>query len=164
MMLRAPFNAPPVEIARLEQRYDSVAWSERPNTALLTELDFNRHWTRTYILNLDDPQQKPRLLWDFSMDEHYKDPGSPVERRLPNGVSVICMDGDSIYLNGAGSSPDGDRPFLDRLRVDTLQSERLFRSDKTSSRSLGPAPERSSHGTSPTRIRLISSRAPLAAP
>ena len=132
MMLRAPFNAPPIEIARLEQRYDRIAWSERPNTALLTEVDFNRHWTRTFILNVDNSRQKPRLLWDLSMDEHYKDPGSPVQRQLPNGVSVIRTDGESIYLRGDGSSPDGDRPFLDRLHLDTLQSERLYRSDKTS--------------------------------
>ncbi len=41
------------------------------------------------------------------------------------------MDGDSIYLAGTGSSPDGDRPFFDRLNLATLKSERLFRSDKT---------------------------------
>ncbi len=36
--------------------------------------------------------------------------------------------GDFIYLTGAGSSPEGDRPFLDRLNLKTLQSERLFQS------------------------------------
>jgi dipeptidyl aminopeptidase/acylaminoacyl peptidase len=132
MMLRAPFDAPPVEIARLEQRYDSIAWGERPDIALLTEVDFNRHWTKTHILNVDDPKQKPRLLWDLSMDEHYKDPGSPVMRQLANGVSVLRMDGDSMFTSGDGSSPDGDRPFLDRLHLDTLKSERLFRSDESS--------------------------------
>ena len=42
------------------------------------------------------------------------------------------LDGDAMYLNGTGSSPDGDRPFLDRLDLKTLKSERLFRSDKNS--------------------------------
>ena len=36
--------------------------------------------------------------------------------------------GDYIYLTGPGSSPEGDRPFLDRLNLKTLQTERLFRS------------------------------------
>ena len=36
----------------------------------------------------------------------------------------------SIFLRGGGSSPDGDRPFLDRLDLKTLKSERLFRSGK----------------------------------
>jgi len=55
-----------------------------------------------------------------------------VRRQLANGVWVVRHDGDSIYLTGAGASPDGDRPFLDRLDLKTLKSERLFRSDKTS--------------------------------
>jgi dipeptidyl aminopeptidase/acylaminoacyl peptidase len=45
---------------------------------------------------------------------------------------VSRQDGDSIYLAGAGASPDGNRPFLDRLNLNTLKFERLFRSDRTS--------------------------------
>jgi dipeptidyl aminopeptidase/acylaminoacyl peptidase len=62
----------------------------------------------------------------------YKDPGTPVRHQLANGSWVVRQDGDSIYLAGAGASPDGDRPFLDRLNLNTLKSERLFRCDKTS--------------------------------
>ena len=132
MLLKAPFNAPAVEITRTELRYAGFAWSEQPGVALLNEYDTNRHWRRTFIFNVDDLQQKPRLLWDLSQDERYKNPGSPVRRRLPNGVSVVRHDGDVIYLTGAGASPDGDRPFLDRLNLSTLKSDRLFRSDKDS--------------------------------
>ena len=35
-------------------------------------------------------------------------------------------DGRSLYLAGAGSSPQGDHPFLDRLDLRTLQTQRLF--------------------------------------
>ncbi len=132
MLLKAPFDASAVEIARTEQRYAGFNWSEQPTVALLTEYDNNRHWLKTFILNVDDLQAKPRLLWDLSSDENYKDPGHPVLRQLANGASVIRQEGDSIYLSGVGSSPDGDRPFLDRLNVGTLKYERLFRSDKTS--------------------------------
>ena len=41
----------------------------------------------------------------------------------------ILENGDFIYLEGAGASPQGDRPFLDRYNVKTHQSERLFRSE-----------------------------------
>jgi dipeptidyl aminopeptidase/acylaminoacyl peptidase len=98
----------------------------------LTEYDRNRHWRRTFVVNLDDLQQKPSLLWDLSTDERYKNPGFPVRRQLSNGSWVVRQEGDSIYLAGAGASPDGDRPFLDRLDLKTLKSQRLFRSDKTS--------------------------------
>ena len=131
MLLKAPFNSPAVEITRTEQRYVSFSWSEQPSVALLNEYDNNRHWKRGFVIDVDEPQPKPRLLWDLSTDERYANPGSPVARQLANGSRVVRHDGDSIYLAGAGSSPDGDRPFLDRLDLKTLKSERLFRSETT---------------------------------
>jgi dipeptidyl aminopeptidase/acylaminoacyl peptidase len=131
MLLKSPFDSPAVEITRTEQRYTGFAWSEQPSVALLAEYDNNRHWRKAFVLNVDDLQQKPRLLWDLSTDEKYKNPGTTVKRQLPNGSWVVRQDGDSVYLAGVGSSPDGDRPFLDRLDLKTLKSERLFRSEKT---------------------------------
>ena len=130
MMQKAPFTTPAVEIIRTEHRFQSIAWTERANTSLLTEYDNNRHWTRTFVINVDDVQQKPRLLWNQSSEEKYANPGSPVTRRLSNGVRVIRLEGDAIYLSGIGASLDGDRPFLDKLNLATLNTERLFRSEK----------------------------------
>jgi len=130
MMLKAPFNTAAIEIARTEQRFAGYSWSERASVALLSEYDNNRHWVRSFIVDVDTPQQKPRLLWDMSTDEKYAHPGSPVRRQLPNGFSVVRLDGDAIYLSGNGASPEGDRPFLDKLDLKTLKSERLFRSDR----------------------------------
>lgn len=132
LLLKAPFNSPAVEIARTEQRYQGIAWSEKADIALMHEYDHNRHWMRTFVVNVDDQQQKPRLLWDRSTEEKYANPGNPLYRQLLNGSRVVRMDGDSIYLSGNGSSPDGDRPFLDRLDLKTQKSERLFRSDRDS--------------------------------
>jgi dipeptidyl aminopeptidase/acylaminoacyl peptidase len=131
LLAKAPFQAPSVEIARTAQRYAGLAWSEQASVALLTEYDNNRHWRRSFTINVDDPQSKPRLIWDLSTDENYGNPGFPVMRQLANGHWVVRQDGDSIYLKGDGASPDGDRPFLDRLNLKTLESDRLFRSDKT---------------------------------
>jgi dipeptidyl aminopeptidase/acylaminoacyl peptidase len=50
----------------------------------------------------------------------------------PGGVGeagTILQSGDFIYLIGAGSSPQGDRPFLDRFNLKTLASDRLFQSE-----------------------------------
>src|SRR5262249_52078766 len=92
--------------------------------------DENKHWQRTFVIDVDTTGTKPMLLWDLSSDEHYKDPGSPVYRVLPNGEWVVRQDGGAIFLAGDGSSTEGDRPFLDRLDVKTRKSDRLFRSDK----------------------------------
>jgi dipeptidyl aminopeptidase/acylaminoacyl peptidase len=131
MLQRAPFDGKPQEIARTQQRFVGFSWTADPRIAFITDIDQNRHWRHTAIIDIDNPKQKPRVLWDLSSDEHYKNPGSFVYRALPNGVYVVRQDGDAIYLRGQGASSKGDRPFLDRLNLKTLASERLFRSEAT---------------------------------
>ena len=45
----------------------------------------------------------------------------------PDGVRTILQDGDSIYLVGRGASPEGSRPFLDKMNLKTAEKTRLFR-------------------------------------
>jgi dipeptidyl aminopeptidase/acylaminoacyl peptidase len=132
MVARAPFTAPPLELLKTEQRYGGFTWGERPSFALLGDHDENKHWEKTWIVDVDAAGgAKKTLLWDMSTDEHYKDPGNPVTKVLPNGSWVIRQEGDAIFLSGDGASPDGDRPFLDRYDVAKKTTDRLFRSDKT---------------------------------
>ena len=128
MMQSLPFSGEAKEIARTEQRFTGFDWSERRGTALMHEYDENKHWQRTFVANVDTGA-KPEVLFDMSSDEHYKDPGEPVYRVLPNGEWVVRQDGNAIFLRGDGATPDGDRPFLDKLDVTTKKSERLFHSD-----------------------------------
>jgi dipeptidyl aminopeptidase/acylaminoacyl peptidase len=129
LMQKAPFTAPPVEIARTAQRFAGFNWSADPKLAFLNEYDANRHWRHTAIVDVGAPKEKPRVLWDLSSDERYRNPGNFVFRQLPNGSYVVRQDGDAVFLKGQGASTSGDRPFLDRLDLKTLKSERLFRSD-----------------------------------
>ena len=131
MVLTPPFTGAPAELARTEQRFAGYDWSEQRGVALLNEFDENKHWQKTFVVNVDDPKVKPSILWDMSSDERYKDPGSPVYKVLPNGQWVVKKDGDTIFLRGQGSSTEGDRPFLDRLDLKTRKTDRLFRSEKT---------------------------------
>ncbi|MFT0174862.1 alpha/beta hydrolase family protein [Paraburkholderia mimosarum] len=132
MTFKAPFNEPPREVLRLAQRYGGIRWTAQSDLALLTEYDINREWWSTHLINFDARDPAPRVLWDMSSREKYAAPGRPVMRTMPNGFPVIRQDDDSIFLAGTGASPDGDRPFLDRLDLATLKTQRLFRSDKSS--------------------------------
>jgi dipeptidyl aminopeptidase/acylaminoacyl peptidase len=42
------------------------------------------------------------------------------------------MQSNFIFLVGAGASPDGERPFLDRLDINTMESKRIFQGDAKS--------------------------------
>ena len=130
VMQSAPFTSNPIEIARTEQRFEGIDWSERRGVGLLQEYDDNRHWRRTFLIDAEHPETKPRAIWDLSSDETYEDPGQPVYRMMPNGEWAVRQKGDTIFLSGQGASPAGDRPFLDAFDLRTGKSRRLFRSGK----------------------------------
>jgi dipeptidyl aminopeptidase/acylaminoacyl peptidase len=125
LTLAAPFTAAPAELARVEHRFAGLAW-DQDGVALLRDYDRDRRWSRTYLLAADEPGRPTKLLWDRSVQDRYHDPGMPLLRTLPNGQRVLWQHDSSIFLVGAGASPEGDRPFLDRFDPSTLQSERLF--------------------------------------
>ncbi|MHC4991729.1 MAG: S9 family peptidase [Planctomycetota bacterium] len=127
MMLDAPFAGSPVEIARTEHRYRGMTWVERSSMALLNEYDRDRRWTRTWLVDVGNDDAEPRLVWDRSIRDRYGDPGRPVMRMNRAGRSVAMLDGGHLYLNGRGASPEGDRPFLDKLDLVSLESTRVWR-------------------------------------
>ena len=129
LMLKAPFTEAPGEIIKTEQRFAGAQWGEKGGLLLISDYERDRRWLKTVILDADKPSEPPKPLWSRSIQDRYGDPGTPLTRVLPNGERAILLVGDSIYLVGAGASPEGDRPFLDRLNLQTKKAERLFRSD-----------------------------------
>ncbi|MGV3723707.1 MAG: alpha/beta hydrolase family protein, partial [Actinomycetota bacterium] len=127
-LLKAPFTAQAVELARTQHRYSGLSWVGTGGEALLSEFDRDRRWRRTFLISVQQPGAAGRLIWDRSVQDLYSDPGVPLLRTLPNGQRVAFRDGDSIFLAGTGASPQGDRPFLDRFNLATLKAERLFQS------------------------------------
>ncbi|HEX6043299.1 MAG TPA: prolyl oligopeptidase family serine peptidase [Pyrinomonadaceae bacterium] len=128
LLLKAPFTSQPAELFKTEHRFSVVGFGEKGGLIYFSDFDRDRRWQRTFVFYADKPDVPPRLLWGRNQQDRYNDPGTPVTRVVA-GQRVILQNGDFIYLNGTGSSPEGDRPFLDRLNLQTLKTERLFRSD-----------------------------------
>ncbi len=127
MRLAAPFTGEPERVFDVQQRCLGWLDLDEPHRVLLTEHDRDRRWLTTWICDLAAPEQR-RILFDHSMDDAYADPGSPLMATGPDGRRTVLQDGAAIYLRGDGSTPEGDRPFLDRLDLATTQKERLFTS------------------------------------
>ena len=127
MTSTAPFTDQ-TEVVRLAKRYAGVQW-DRQGTGVLDEYDRERRWIKTWIVDAAKPGVAPRLLFDRSAEDRYADPGSPLVRTTPSGDVAIQRNGDWIYLTSAGASPQGDRPFLDRLNLVTKKIERIWRAD-----------------------------------
>jgi dipeptidyl aminopeptidase/acylaminoacyl peptidase len=130
----------------LEQRFRSADWIDDGATALVTEWQRDRRWLRTFVAKLADRSGGRRTLWDRSENDIYAAPGVPQHHLLATNRAAVQSDGTAIWLTGDGSSPAGDRPFLDRLDLATLRTERLFRADRDSFERVervGPAGQRS---------------------
>lgn len=120
----------PAEIARTEWRSGGVIFSARDGLVLVTEADRQTRRIRTWIVDTGRPGAQPRLLWDRDSEDSYGDPGRPATAPTRTGEPALLQssDGNFIYLLGDGASPQGDRPFLDRLDLRDLRTTRLFQS------------------------------------
>jgi dipeptidyl aminopeptidase/acylaminoacyl peptidase len=128
-VLTKPIGAAATELLRTKQRFAGLQWIEGGNSALVSEVDQDKHRVVVRLIDVDKPANG-RVVWDRNYDDRYGDPGSPIYRTLPTGARVIREQQGAIFLAGAGATPGGNRPFLDRLELDSLKTERLFRSKK----------------------------------
>jgi len=128
LTLQAPFARSPHEAFKTEQRFQGIQFAGKGGLAILSDFERQKRWVRTMLIDLDHPAE-PRVLWARNNQDRYKDPGNFVLKSMPNGSRVLIQDSDNIFLEGPGSSPEGDRPFLDRYNLSTGKTDRLFRCD-----------------------------------
>jgi len=131
MWTKAPFKDAPAELLRTEQRFSGITWGEKTDFAIIRDFDRNTQMNRTWFFDPAKPTDL-HLVWTLNARDAYKNPGNPVMHELANGKSAILQNGDSIYLTGVGASDQGDRPFLDRLDIKSLKTERIFHCDENS--------------------------------
>ena len=121
------FDGEPREWLRVAQRFRGIDWLATANRAWITDYDRKRRWQRTLEFALEGETTKPRVIFDRSSQDRYGDPGRLVTTPNAAGFSEVLVHEGSVYLSGRGASPEGDRPFLDRLSLETLETERLWR-------------------------------------
>jgi dipeptidyl aminopeptidase/acylaminoacyl peptidase len=127
LMLPAPFTGEPAVLATLGLRFADVTWGD-DDLAMVTDFWWKTRQVRTWIVQPGNPSAAPRLLFDRSFEDRYSDPGNPVTRPNAAGRDVLLMadGGAALFMIGDGASPEGDRPFLDKLTLASGETERLF--------------------------------------
>jgi dipeptidyl aminopeptidase/acylaminoacyl peptidase len=143
MWINEPFAGEPVELARTEKRFAGIAFGERGDFSILRDFDRDtlrgRAWffnpsptpEKEWTFHADKPNEKT-LVWDLSTQDRYHHPGTPVLWPLSNGHSAVLQQSNFIFLMGAGASPDGERPFLDRLDINSMELKRIFQGEPKS--------------------------------
>jgi dipeptidyl aminopeptidase/acylaminoacyl peptidase len=129
LMLPAPFTGDPVSLLTFGLRASRVVWGDATR-AFASEGWVKTRRSRWWQFDPSRPGAAPRLVFERSTEDRYGNPGDFVTRRGEFGRSVLrfTADGQGLYLQGEGASPEGNRPFLDRLDLATLQTERLWQS------------------------------------
>jgi hypothetical protein len=124
----APFAGKPAVLARLGKRVEAVYWG-RGDTAIVVESWWKDRSTKRWRVAPDGEGVAPALLFSGSYEDRYADPGVPVTYTDEHGHERLLMDGTRYYLLGDGASPEGDRPFVDRVDLADGKATRQFRSE-----------------------------------
>ncbi len=127
--LSEPFTGEPVKLVDVPLRFTSVQWGS-DDLALVQSRRWKDRKSQTWRIRPGKPAAQAQLVFDRSSEDRYGDPGRPVMHSNAAGedVLLIALDGHTLVLIGEGASPEGARPFVDRLDVDANKSTRLFRS------------------------------------
>ena len=123
--LSSPFGGSPKAVARTEHRFSGASFFD-DGTALVTDFDRERRWTRTVKLDFTKPTDAPLVVFDRSIQDRYNDPGTPLLKPLPNGQRVLHTLEKGLLVSGAGATPKGDFPYLGVIDLDQKKTTRLF--------------------------------------
>jgi dipeptidyl aminopeptidase/acylaminoacyl peptidase len=112
--LAAPFNTEPTKLWESEFRFRQVRWGNE-NLALVTERWYDDRRKLVWQINPSEPTNKPKLIFDRSLEDHYNDPGGPCLTPGPYHWQLLHFtpDNSGIYYAGKGASDAGVHPFLD---------------------------------------------------
>ncbi len=124
--LEAPFQAGPRDIGKTPERFEALSWLGQEGLALVSDFSWKKQWRTAFLMDFSHPETPPRKVFDLSARDQYNDPGRPVMVVTPAGERIALQDKDWIYLAGSGASPEGDRPFLDKMNLKTMAKTRLF--------------------------------------
>jgi len=117
MVQKAPFRGKPTEWVQTKDRFAGISFCEGGDVAVLTEFSRKERTARSWRVSPRALTQKPALLFERSSQDAYSDPGRPMMKASARGQAVLRQLGDAVLMSGRGSSPKGDRPFLDLWHV-----------------------------------------------
>ena len=117
MMQAAPFDAPPVELARTERRYAATFWGD-DGFAMVVDRQWRTRTEGRYAVAPAHPGAA-RLLATRNYQDQYGDPGRPILEPNAAGRPVMRFTADrqAVLASGEGASAAGAFPFLARMPV-----------------------------------------------
>ena len=124
----APFIGEPSSMFTTKYRFAGVVWGDA-NRAFAYDYWWNNRMLRTTLIDPSSPTKAPILLNERNYQDRYNDPGNIVMHKNQYRKEVAQFVGSKVFLNGAGYSPEGVKPFIDELDLKTKKTKRLWQAD-----------------------------------
>ena len=128
--LEAPFNGEGKSLIKTQNRYRYIIWG-REDLALAYDRWWKNRNTKTYLFDPSNPDKDPEIIFDRNYQDRYNDPGRFVTEENDLGRNVLAMKGDHAYLTGPGYTKEGQFPFVDKMNLETKQTQRVYESEYT---------------------------------
>ncbi|MBP7821327.1 MAG: S9 family peptidase [Saprospiraceae bacterium] len=129
--LESPFDETiqPKSVFKTRLRFSNIEWAN-DQLAIYSEWWWPTRKAVIYKWSPSDPNAQ-EVLFDYSFEDSYNDPGNVETNSNAYGRSVITTNAsqDCIYLCGLGASDEGNRPFLDELNINSKVKKRLWQSE-----------------------------------
>ncbi len=123
--LKAPFTEPKKLLIKTAMRMSGISQINN-NMMFVSESSRAKHRQKMSKLNIATGETN--ILIDRSTDDAYNDPGTAVTEKNKFGRDAIkLVNGSQIFFTGAGSSPEGDMPFLSSFDLNTKETKVLWR-------------------------------------
>ena len=126
--LAAPFERTPSPRIHVDHRAQGLAWVPESDQVVVREYDRDRRWRKATLVALESMAMT--IVENRSANDRYGDPGSLVMDVDKRGARVLRKDGVWCYRQGMGATPEGSRPFLDRVELQEARTERLWQCGK----------------------------------
>ena len=135
-MIKAPFtdskqpSATP--LMKVQHRHYGITYFEQPDRMITTEYDRDARWIKNRLYDTHSSLDDSTVIVDRSINDRYNDPGRIIQRSDAAGHYIVDQRSDFVFRSGAGATESGNRPFLDRQNLQTLETVRIWQCDNQS--------------------------------
>ncbi|HUS86356.1 MAG TPA: prolyl oligopeptidase family serine peptidase [Bacteroidales bacterium] len=128
--LDAPFNGMAEKYLATSLRFGGITFGN-DEFAVVSERSRKTRVNIQSSFKPSDPMGTMKVIFELSDDDRYNNPGrfASTENEYGRRVLLFADKGKSLYLSGNGSSPDGDRPFIDKYSIKDGKTIRLWQSE-----------------------------------
>ena len=126
MTLSAPFSGDATPLVDLEDRYSGFTGLQGTDDLIVYDYDRDTRELRQSLVDVEGASLV-RVIEVRDYQDAYNDPGSPLTTVTDAGFSVAVVNNGELLLSGQGATPDGNRPFLRRFNLETLETNEIWR-------------------------------------